>query len=323
MNELNGLFDGHEPHKAAIQALYGPLPRMSEPCCADKVHEWTGPTYKLSVFQVAVGDPVWLSWPLYCADPLNAPRGKVLLSPDGCWPHLFLPDTLCTCLDQNISLAWFDRTQLATDCLDKARNGPIHKHWPETPWSAVALWAWGISQTITALTPLLDGQRIAVTGHSRGGKAALVAGSWDSRIAAVIAHNTGTGGVSSLKTQSPGAERIKDLASRFPHWLAPSVQSPKRQADLVETDVPYLWLRALAPRGLCVLQAHDDLWADPKGTEDMMNKLVHDWTTAPHRLQLHGRTGGHPMCLQDWRQAADFLHSLEEHDDQASTEPRA
>lgn len=323
MNELNELFDGHAPHKAAIEAMYGPLPSLYERCHAVKVHEWIGPAHRLTVFQVTVGEPAWLSWPLYCVDPLNAPSRQMLLSPDGCWPHLFQPETINTLLDQNISLAWFDRTQLAWDCLDKSRDGPVNRHWPETPWSAVAVWAWGIIQSITALTPWLDGQRIAVTGHSRGGKAALVAGSLDPHIAAVIPHNTGTGGMSSLQTMGAGAEHLSDLAVRFPHWLAPSAQNPKRQALLLDIDIPYHWLRAMAPKGLCVLQASDDLWANPKGTEAMVQKLACDWSATPQRLQLHTRRGGHAMSLLDWQRAAGFLSSLDSHGDQSNTDESA
>lgn len=63
---------------------------------------------------------------------------------------------------------------------------------------AMMAWAWGVSVIIDALesTPSarIDATRIGVTGCSRNGKGALVAGSFDSRIALTVPQESGTRG---------------------------------------------------------------------------------------------------------------------------------
>jgi pimeloyl-ACP methyl ester carboxylesterase len=225
---------------------------------------------------------------------------------------------------QGVALAWFDRVGLAWDGPDALRGGPVHNHWPQEPWSAIAVWAWGICRSVTALEMVLNAPQIAVIGHSRGGKAALVAATYDPRIQALVSHNSGTGGVSRLWPIHPGAESLADLAERFPHWLSPQVQDPRYQAHILQADLPEQWLTSLAPRGVCILQAEDDLWANPKGSWAMFEHLKPAWQAAPERLRWHSRSGGHGMTALDWQRAAEFsMHVLCSHADQPKFSERA
>ena len=66
------------------------------------------------------------------------------------------------------------------------------------PASAMTAWAWAVSRIIDALETLpeanINTTRLAVTGCSRNGKGALVAGALDERIALTIPQESGSGG---------------------------------------------------------------------------------------------------------------------------------
>jgi hypothetical protein len=64
--------------------------------------------------------------------------------------------------------------------------------------SAMTAWTWGISRIIDALEMMskakINTKKIAVTGCSRDGKGALMAGAFESRIALTIPQESGSGG---------------------------------------------------------------------------------------------------------------------------------
>ena len=66
------------------------------------------------------------------------------------------------------------------------------------PAGAMSAWSWGVSRLIDALqaTPDagIDAARLGVTGCSRNGKGAIVAGAFDERIRLTIAQESGSGG---------------------------------------------------------------------------------------------------------------------------------
>ena len=310
MNDSTHFSTHSAPHLDALSALFGPVPPRDDPCQGVLAHQWQGAQHRVSVWQVSVGQPAWVSWLLYLAEPLGPSPEITLLSPDGCWPQAVNEAAIQAVLQEGVALAWFDRVGLAWDGPEAQRGGPVHRHWPEVPWSAIAVWAWGLGHSITALEQALQAPKVAVIGHSRGGKAAMAAALWDPRIQALVSHNSGTGGVSQLHPAQAGAESLADLAERFPHWLSPLAQEPQHQALCVQKNWPAAGLQALAPRALCILQAEDDLWANPAGSRATFEQLQPAWQEAPERLRWHSRTGGHAMTALDWQRAAAFLKQV-------------
>ena len=309
MNESNRSVAHSSPDMTPVEALFGPLPVADQAMHIQLLHQLPQQRQTLELWQVRIGQPAWVQWTLCLVRPEGLSTVPVLLSPDGCWPHVLSNEAIHACLQQSVALAWFNRVELAHDGPSAHRAGPVHEHWPAVAWSATSVWAWGLCRNAQALRQLMGTQLggLGVIGHSRGGKAALLAGAIDTGFQAVIAHNSGTGGAASLHTEAPGAETLAQLAERFPHWLAPRATLEKTQHALVACNAPYHWLQRIAPRGLCILQAHDDLWANPTGTRQMVELLRPAWQDCPEKLQWHERAGGHAMTAQDWQRAAQFV----------------
>ena len=256
----------------------------------------------LESWRVEVGTPAWAAWTLKVLRPQAGPPAPVLLTGDACWGH---PDDAvkahaAAC---GVALAWFNRVELAHDAPCSARAGPVHEHHPGARFGALSVWAWGCSRAVDVLlqTPGIDAAQVGVIGHSRGGKAALLAGATDTRIALTVAHNSGAGGAASSKVLGPGSESLQALAAGFPHWLAiDAAQSVRPDAP----DMPdqHLLLARIAPRRLLLIQGRDDAWANPEGVRAMAQRARAAWRRAgtAQGFVLRLRAGGHPMGLDDW-----------------------
>jgi hypothetical protein len=154
--------------------------------------------------------------------------------------------------------------------------------------------------------PEADKTRIAVTGHSRGGKAALLAGALDERIALTAPNNSGCMGAGCTRVPHDG-ESLERIASVFPYWFS------TRLAEFVgrETRLPFDQhsVKALvAPRALLSTEGLEDRWANPDGaqlTHDAA-KPVFDFLGASDKIGIVFRPGGHGHTPEDWTTLLDF-----------------
>ena len=194
-------------------------------------------------------------------------------------------------------------------------------------WRSLSAWGWAASRILDHLDTLdaIDGSRVAVVGHSRGGKTALWAACEDPRFAIAYSNNSGCGGAA-LSRRAYG-ETVGRITTSFPHWFCkPFSEYAGREGELPVDQHEVIGL--IAPRGVYVASADEDLWADPKGeyasviaaapifqlvgkesiTEAEMPVL--DQPRVVGQTGYHIRTGGHGLGDVDWNWFLDFADRL-------------
>ncbi|MDN5920471.1 MAG: prolyl oligopeptidase family serine peptidase [Pseudonocardia sp.] len=208
-----------------------------------------------------------------------------------------------TILDQGYAFAALEAEQVAPDDPGRYRSGvidafyPSDRELPEDAGRAISAWAWGASRAMDYLQtdPDIDPDRVAVIGHSRGGKAALWAGAQDTRFPVVISNNSGAAGAKLARRDETG-ESIAAITEAFPHWFPPTYQAYAGAADSLPVDQHEL-LALVAPGRVVVGSATADGNADPQG--EFLSYLA----AAPvYELYGLGDTG---LSAQRWPPAED------------------
>jgi len=208
---------------------------------------------------------------------------------------------------RGVMLVGMDPTHLAPD--DKGIVGPAQVAYPKRDWAVLAVWAWGASRALDYLLTRkdVDRRRVIVAGHSRSGKAALLAGVLDKRFALVAPAGSGCGGAAVYRFKGPGTETLAQITRSFPHWFVPRLRAFSGQEARLPLDQHFA-LALVAPRPLVILEALGDRWADPAGTQQAFlgARPVYAFFSARTRLGLHVRPGKHELADEDWRALLDF-----------------
>ncbi len=241
---------------------------------------------------------------------LTIPAGKgpfpVVVKGDLCWGRV-APSIVAEAVKRGYVVAEFDRTELAPDSADRTKG--VFSAYPDCDWTVLGGWAWGFHRTVDYLLTqsFVDPKRIAITGHSRGGKAALLAGALDERIALTAPNGSGCGGAGSYRILGEKCEDLAAITKRFPFWFQPRLQEFIGHVDQLPFDQHFL--KALvAPRPQLSTEALADLWANPMGTQATYTaaRQVYGYLGAGSRIGIHFREGKHEQNAEDWMALLDF-----------------
>jgi len=160
--------------------------------------------------------------------------------------------------------------------------------------------------------------RIATFGHSRYGKTALLTALWSDNIAAVVSHQSGTGGASLSRGKK--GETVTQILSSYPHWFAPSFAKYDTDAP-IEVEQHHL-LALIAPRPVLLGNARRDVWSDPEGGfhsaigADSIYELYDKKGLTVEKLNQFDpsadlsfwiRGGTHGIVKEDWPAFLEFL----------------
>jgi hypothetical protein len=245
---------------------------------------------------------------------LLIPKGDgpfpVIVRGDACWGELPVEITK-QILGRGYILAQFNRCELAPD--NDNQRVALYASYAGGDFGAIAAWAWGFHRAVDLLVslPIVQRDHIAITGHSRGGKAALLAGATDERVALTAPNCSGCCGTGSFRIRGPDCERIENITKSFPFWFTPRFRQFAGREDELPFDQHFV-TSLVGPRALLTTQALDDLHANPRGTVQVhrATREVYQFLGHSERIAIQFRPGGHEHNADDFGALLDFADQV-------------
>jgi len=192
------------------------------------------------------------------------------------------------------------------------RTTRYYPAYPDFDWGLAAGWAWGISRCIDYLEtqPFADSHKLIAVGHSRIGKAVLVAGAFEERLAVVAPAGSGAGGTGAYRfngERGGGREGLADMMRKYPNWFSPNLHQFAAAVDKLPFDQH--WLIALAaPRAFISLEGTDDQNCVPDALRQAIAaaRPAYDLLGASQHLGVHYAAHRHALTDEDWAALLDF-----------------
>ena len=213
----------------------------------------------------------------------------------------------------------FDHNDCGEDTTLRSADG----HWafrstrfpsayPGHDWGLLRVWAWGASRIVDYLATdrQIDARGLVVTGFSRTGKAALIAGAFDERIAVTAPAATGGGGVGTFRHSGPGRggkEGLDLMLKKYPNWFAPALHPFSGHTDRLPFDQHWL-ISLIAPRAFIALEGA----ADPVSLASAVRQALSGAAPAfaligaSDKLGVHYAPRAHAVTPEDYAALFDF-----------------
>ena len=193
--------------------------------------------------------------------------------------------------------------------------------------TSLMAWAWVLMRAMDMIEedPVLDQNRVILTGYSRLAKAALIAGAFDERFPVVVPVQTGGGGVPLAKRDF--GETVATEVVSFRHWYCRAYDKYAGNTDAMPFD-QHLLLACIAPRALLV-EGFDQPWFDTKGEYLSVKAASPAWKFLGKKgmpnvgwpddydmsgigpvLGYYHRKGEHGIAPFDWQVMLDFADRI-------------
>ncbi len=180
--------------------------------------------------------------------------------------------------------------------------------YPNYDWGLLRAWAWGASRIVDYLVtdPAIDKDKLIITGVSRTGKAALIAGAFDERFAMVAPVASSGGGTPAYRFSGSvpdrgGKEGLTEMVRKYPNWFSPHLHQFWGQPDKLPFDEH--WLIALAaPRPLISLEGDHDQNVNANGVYQSIvaARPAYAFFHATDKLGVSWADRPHGMVQGDW-----------------------
>lgn len=234
-------------------------------------------------------------------------------------------------LSEGYVLAFYNREQIVPDTqLANALKMPVDdRKYASVNCGDIMAWGWGASLTANYLEERGLASGLVVTGHSRGGKAAVCAGIFDERFDVCAPMGSGCGGLGCSRftgtlngdRQDPSkCETIGSMTTGMPTWFSSEYaafgkhDAPHTISEL-ESRLPFdaHTLRALiAPRAIFNSEGTEDYWTNTFGTQLCWQAAepIFEWLGVPEKNKYYIRKGPHDYSKEDWLALLQFCNQV-------------
>ncbi|MGD1276096.1 MAG: alpha/beta hydrolase family protein [Tepidisphaeraceae bacterium] len=186
------------------------------------------------------------------------------------------------------------------------RNTRFYPAYPGYDWGVLGGWAWGVSRIVDYLEtdPSIDKTRLIVSGVSRTGKSALIAGAFDDRLAMVAPICSSGGGTPAYRFSGAGRggkEGLGEMMLKYPNYFSPHLHQFWGHVDQLPFDEH--WFIALAaPRPFIALEGTRDGNVNANGVRQswLAAQPAYALLGAADRLGVNWSDRPHGVVEDDW-----------------------
>jgi hypothetical protein len=186
------------------------------------------------------------------------------------------------------------------------RTTRFYPAYPHYDWGLLQAWAWGVSRIIDYLEtdPTIDKTKLIVTGVSRTGKSALIAGAFDDRIAMTAPVASSGGGTPASRFSGAGRggkEGLSEMVQKYPNWFSPHLHEFWGQQDKLPFD-EHWFIALVAARPFISLEGTHDQNVNINGVYQsfLAVRPVYAFLHAEDRLGISFADRPHGMAQGDW-----------------------